>query len=104
MVSGYPTPSHYVTTKRFLDSPYTLEFEDGLLLVDCISGSVLVNMKSAVGLWGRTLTVKKIDGTRNPVSVYPVSGQSIDSFPLFQIFDRNHAVSFTSDGFNWWAE
>lgn len=105
-ISGYPTPASLVITKRLADSPYLTGPADGLVLVDCLSGSVTIIINTAVGNhnWGRDITVKKIDSSTNPVIITPVSGQTIDSMTQVNILSRNRSMTMASDGFNWWIK
>ena len=50
-------------------SPYTVQDDDDILLVDATGGEVIINLPNALQNKGRLLTIKKIDSSANFVAV-----------------------------------
>lgn len=58
-------------------SPYTMDFGT-VLEVDASGGNVIVDLPTILANKGKSLVVKKMDGSANTVTITPTGGQTID--------------------------
>ena len=108
-VSGIPVVSNGsgqirevdVTEIDDTDSPYTELVTDWLLLCDCSSGAITVDLLTAVGKAGRVLTIKKTDTSANVVTVDPAGAQTIEGETTGEITLSGESWTLVSDGTNW---
>lgn len=78
-------------------SDTTVAVGTSLLLVDATSGARAVTVNNSSSLIGRTVTVKKVDGSVNAVVVWPSSGQL--EFSTSRILGTiGSSVTMTSNG------
>ena len=59
-------------------SPYSVKVSDGILLVDCTDGPVVVQFLNASLAVAKRITVKKIDDTENAVQCTPQETQTVE--------------------------
>lgn len=79
----------------------TLDETNHIVLCDCTSNAITVNLPTAVGIDGRVYHVKKVDSTGNTVTIDGSSAQTIDG-DLTQIIDTQYdSIMIVSDGSNW---
>ena len=75
-----------------------------LTLVDTAGGAVTITLPTAVGVTGRTYTVKKISADVNAVTVNTTGGQTIDGVASIAFRIPQTSLDFVSDGINWRIE
>lgn len=78
-------------------TPVTPTAESQILLVDATSGDRVINLPADAD--GKTITVKRVDGTTNLVTV---SG-TIDGGSAYYIYDGYGVQSFVSNGSQWYT-
>ena len=94
-------PYDSVVTKVFADSPYTTTPTDDTILCDATSGSITINLLTAVGISGKKYNIKKIDSTSNSVTIDPDGAETIDGETSITITGENDNYTIQSDGTNW---
>ena len=70
--------------------------------VNASGGSISRSLYSAVGYSGFQVVGIKADLSANVITYTPQSGQTIDGFASYSISKPYNAVTFVSDGANWW--
>lgn len=72
-------------------------------LIDASGGNRTWTLPSAVGaISGKIFRIKKVDSTKNTVTIARTSSQTIDDVDAdFVLRDKNHVVVLQSDGANW---
>lgn len=73
---------------------------DEIVLCNAASGELLIGLHTAVGHTGRSYTIKKVDATSNPVTVFTALSQTIDGNTQQKLRNRS-ALKIVSDGSNW---
>lgn len=86
------------------DSPYTVTIsaDREVVLADDASGSITVNLPTAVGV-DSLITVKKLSAAANTVTVTPDGSETIDGDASYALEDENEFVTLVSDGSNWFV-
>lgn len=85
------------------DSPYTVLATDGILLCDCSSGAITVNLPAvATSDDGRRLDIKKIDSSANAVTVDGNSAETIDDSTTIVLSDQYNSITIITDQTEWW--
>lgn len=98
-VNQTPTSGDVVVTKT---ANYTLTSTDVTVLADATGGAFTLTLPTAIG-HKRKYTVKKIDTTASAVAVVTaVLGQTIDLGSMVTLSQAEMALSFRSDGANYW--
>ncbi|MBW3568879.1 hypothetical protein KY385_01995, partial [Candidatus Parcubacteria bacterium] len=87
-----------ITTKT---ANYTATASDSVILGDAGGGSIVISLPSAVGINGRTYTIKKIDSSLNTVTMDPDGTETIDGNATTAIGTQWTTRQITSDGANW---
>lgn len=84
-------------------SNYSILSNDGTVNFDATSGSVTGTLPTAVGISGKTITIKKIDSSANTVFIAFTGGQNADGRTGNAITLRTQYEFFTlqSNGANW---
>jgi len=82
-------------------SAYTITEADSTILVDATSAAFTVTLPTAVGIAGRTYTIKKIDSSINNVTLDANGTQTIDGSLSYTLLGQWKAVQVQSDGANW---
>ena len=83
-------------------SPYTANKYDTVILANCASTSITVNLPAASGLTGKTYHIKKIDSSANAVTVDGNGSETIDG-ELTQVVSGQHDSMFiVCDSTEWW--
>jgi len=84
---------------------YNLVATDGhhvVVKVDATGGNRAVNLYTAVGNTGATVCVKKVDSSRNLVTVDPAGGELAETPNLTHVLTTlDDYVTLVSDGANW---
>ena len=73
-----------------------------IILCNAASGSITLNLPTAVGVVGKTYNIKKIDSSENMVSVVSSGSQKIDGRASQDIYSQYVSITVVSDGSNWW--
>lgn len=81
----------------------SLTSDHHILLVDASSGNRTITLPSSSVSSGRQFFVKKIDSTSNSLTVFPVSGETIDGEPNLSTTTQYEAFVIISDGSNWFV-
>lgn len=81
------------------DSPVTAAYGD-LILCNCASNPITVNLPSASGASGKEVTVKKIDSSANAVTLDGSGAETIDGSATDTIDLQYSSVTMVSDGTN----
>lgn len=82
-------------------SPYEVQPDDEVLLVDATDGAVTVLLPIAIDNQGRVITIKKIDSSANFVTV-DGNGALLDSDPDFDLELEDEVIEVVGDGTAWW--
>jgi len=90
------------STKAFADSPYSA-IVDGVILYNAVGGNSSVVLPAAASFPNRVVTVKKTDSSAYIVTITVVAGGSIDDTTFYVLALQNQAVSFISNGTQWWV-
>ena len=85
-------------------STYTITDSDDIILSSSTSTPFTLTLPTAVGFSGDVKTVKKIDGSTNPITINTTSSQTIDSITSFTITTPYVSYDFVSDNSNWWIK
>jgi len=80
---------------------YTLTTVDQVVTADATSAAFTVTLPTAVGVTGKTYTIKKVDTGSNAVAVATTSSQTIDGVASFALSTAQATVTVISDGANW---
>jgi hypothetical protein len=100
VTGGYITRS--TATKTNADSPYTVVGADYALFCDATSGSITINLPAASSSTGRTLVVKKTDGSVNSVIIDGSGAETIDGAATATITTQYESITIVCDGTEWW--
>ncbi|HLP82630.1 MAG TPA: hypothetical protein VK141_11690, partial [Nitrosomonas sp.] len=80
---------------------YTLTSSDNVILASAASGAVTMTLPTAVGVTGRTYTIKKTDSSANAVTIATTSSQTIDGVSTTNLVSQYQYATLISDGSNW---
>ncbi len=83
-------------------TPVTLSVQDKGLVVDATGGAATVNLPAAATVPYKIYRVKKKDSGGNTVTVDPNGAELIDGISTFVLTAQNQAITFQSDGTEWW--
>lgn len=89
---------HTITTQS---GNYGALTTDSTIIADATSAGFTVTLPTAIGVAGKTYTVKKIDSTSNVVTVNTSSSQTIDGVLTQGITAQYTSITVISDGANW---
>lgn len=93
--------AYNVVSIVFSDSPYAPTTTAGVLVIlcDCTSGNIEIDMPTAVG--NKALfRVKKTDSSANTVTIDPNGAQTIDGGSTAVMTSENEAIDIISDNAN----
>ena len=85
----------------FKSSNYTALATDEIIIGDASSGVITITLPTAIGILGRTYTVKRKNAGSNVVIVGTTSSQTIDNQNSYSIPEQGYFVKVISDGANW---
>lgn len=88
-------------TERIITANDTATLDDEFILVNCTSGNITLGLPDATLCAGKSLTIGKIDGTTNTITLDPSSTQTINSLSTLVIKKNRANVTIISDGSNW---
>lgn len=93
----------FTTRVVAVDSAYTVEADDGTVLVDTSSTAVTVTLPTAVGQSGRIYTIKDATGNAetNNITIDGDGSETIDGAATHTLDQDWAAVTVQSDGANW---
>jgi len=81
---------------------YAILTTDSAVLTDATSGSFTVTLPTAVGVAGKTYTIKRTDQTlANAVTIATTSSQTIDGATTRKLCTQYEQFTIVSDGSNW---
>ncbi len=81
-------------------SSVTLNGEDHIVICDCTSNAITVNLPAA-STSGRIYSIKKIDASGNAVTVDGNGSETIDGATTATISSQYDDIRIVSDGSNW---
>lgn len=81
-------------------SDYTLTENDQLVTANAGAGNVVITLPTAVGIPGRTYTVKRTDGSGNSLTLATTGGQTIDGSATKTMLQYQY-YTVVSDGAGW---
>lgn len=73
------------------------------ILVDASGGALTITLPPAASASGHILTVKKIDGSINAVTIDPDGAETIDDAATRTLLLQYSSVTIHSDGTEWWV-
>lgn len=80
-----------------------LDDKNNVVLGDCTSGALTVNLQTAVGRRGLQYNIKKIDSTANVVTIDPSGTQTIDGQLSGVLSAQYNFLTIVSDDSNWFV-
>jgi hypothetical protein len=80
---------------------YSATSSDQILTGDATSAAFTITVPTAVGITGKSYTVKKIDSSGNAVTVATTSSQTIDGSTTYSLASQYKYVTLVSNGSNW---
>lgn len=80
----------------------TLDDTNFIVLCDCTSNAITVNLPAASGNTGLTYVIKKIDSTANTVTIDGSGSETIDDSTTFDLTSQHEVVRIMCDGTEWW--
>jgi len=83
------------------DSPYTIVEGDDIILCDCTSGAITINLLTAVGRTGKRIDIKKIDSSAYAVTIDANGTETIDGALTQTCYGQYDSYTLISDGTNW---
>lgn len=90
-----------VATYAAAASPVTVSSSDSVLVCNATAGAVTFNLPTAVGLLGRTYTMKKIDAAANACTLDGSGAQTIDGAATLATSTQWAVFTIISDNANW---
>lgn len=91
-----------VTSITDSDSPYTASSTDFLIVCDCTSGAITVNLPASNESLGRMINIKKIDSSANAVTVDGSGAETIDDSATLSISTQYDSYTLMNDQSEWW--
>lgn len=82
-------------------SAYTLTSFDEVVTADATTAPFTITLPTAVGIAGRSYTIKRINAGANAVTVATTSAQTIDGASTYLLNTQYASVEVTSDGAGW---
>jgi hypothetical protein len=79
----------------------TLDDTNYLVLCDCSSNAITINLPAASGNTGLTYVIKKTDATGNTVTIDGNSTETIDGNTTVTITNQYTSQTIVCDGTNW---
>lgn len=88
-----------ITTKT---ADYSLTSYDFTVLCDATAGEVILTLPYAAYVNGHIYSIKKVDSTRNPVTITTILPDTVDGNQTTHIDLQWTSISIQSDGANWY--
>ena len=79
----------------------TLDHTNYVVLCDCTSNNITINLPAVSGITGRVYHIKKIDSTGNAVTVDGASSENIDDATTAVITTQYESITIQSTGSEW---
>lgn len=80
---------------------YSATVNDSLVKADATGGAFTVTLPTAVGVAGKTYTVKRMNGGANAVTVACSAAETIDGAATYALSSQYAVVTVVSDDSNW---
>jgi len=93
--------NHPTITIDNTDTPYTVDDTIEVILCDCTSSAIHVDLPTAAGRQGAYYNIKKIDSTANAVTIDGLDAETIDGAATQLIYGQYDSYTLVSDGTNW---
>lgn len=93
-----PAASATITS---VSTTYPILTSDGTILCDANGAGFAVTLPTAIGVSGKSYTIKKTDSTFNIVTIATTSSQTIDGVITTTLSTQNEVIILESDGANW---
>ena len=88
-----------------VDAAYTVEFEDGLILANSTGGALTVTLPLAATMTGRVVTVKRVNGGGNNVTIARSGSDTLDGATSLTLSSQYQSYTLQSDGSaGWWIK
>ena len=82
------------------DSPYTAADAD-MILCDCTSGNITVNLPASASASGHAYTIKKTDAGAFAVTVDANGSETIDGATTRSLTSQHDSLTIVADGSGW---
>lgn len=82
-------------------SAYTILATDSVILADSNSAAFTLTLPTAVGITGKTYTIKKTDSSANKVTIDGNGSEEIDGQTTIELLAENDFIRVVSDGTGW---
>lgn len=82
-------------------SSVTLDEDDDVILCDCSSNAITVNLPAASDYIGKVFYIKKIDVSVNSTTVDGDGSETIDGSTTISLTTQYESVTIVSNGTNW---
>lgn len=86
-----------------IDGDYTATDLDSTVVADATGGNITVTLPQAMTVQGMILTVKKVDGSGNTVTVDGYSSETIDGATTKVLSSQYEAITIHSSGSEWFV-
>lgn len=93
--------NNYASALSTKTADYTITASDSIILADTTTASFTVTLPTAVGITGRSYTIKKLSGGINGVTIDGNGSETIDGSLSITITTQWTVRQITSDGANW---
>jgi hypothetical protein len=80
---------------------YSILPSDSIVLLSAASAAFTSTLPTAVGVLGKSYTIKKIDSTSNVITIGTTSAQTIDGLTTAPLNTQDDTIEVISDGANW---
>jgi hypothetical protein len=89
-------------TRAVSTTPITAAVTDGVILCDCTSTAITINLPAASGNDGLYYSIKKIDSSANAVTVDGSGSETIDDGLTAVLNNQYESITIVCDGTEWW--
>lgn len=101
--SWYPLGSAPGNVQTVASSPYAVQAADSTILVNAVSGTIVVQLPPATNAQDRIWVVKKIDASGNTVDLTPDGSDTIDGASTYSLVTQYDVVHVVSNGTAWFT-
>lgn len=96
---GYIDTAYRTVVTKTLN--YIAVASDGIILADATGGSLTITLPSAVGIKGKTYSVKRLNAGANTVTVAAAGAETIDGASTEVLTMQYVSIDLVSDDANW---
>lgn len=80
-----------------------LGYSENVILCDCTSNAIVVNLPKSADCSGIRYDIKKLDSTSNKVDITPSGSETIDNQTGWPLVAQYTSVTLVNDGSGWWV-